>query len=136
MFDQITRESTPWAQNVQRGDAVQFRCPAGPAGDGDSPMIRPCRVLEADEWLGERHLALASGTSVPKSRNRGHEIPVTHPADIRAFPSFAPPNARSRMSEASRPQPIRPAVSPTAKAGQPNVLSAPPARPPFPGKTT
>jgi len=84
MFDQITHETAHWADTVQRGDVVLFRFPIRLPGDGDSPKIRPCLVLEADEWFGERRLTLAFGTSVPDSKNRGYEIPITHPDDIRA----------------------------------------------------
>ena len=84
MFDQTIQETAHWAVSVQPGDVVLFKFPVRQAGDGDSPKIRPCLVLEVHNHFGQTRLTLAFGTSVPESKNRGYEIPVTHPDDVRA----------------------------------------------------
>ena len=76
MFDQTEDETGHWADEIQRGNVVLFRFPIRRAGEGEGPKVRPCLVLEVEE--------LSGGTSVPESKNRGYEIPVTHVEDIRA----------------------------------------------------
>jgi len=63
---------------------VLFRFPIRFAGEGDERKVRPCLILEVEEWLGEKRLTLAYGSSAPTAANRGYEIPVTHAEDIRA----------------------------------------------------
>ena len=84
MFDQTEVETGHWADEIRRGDVVLFRFPIRHAGECESPKVRPCLVLEVEEWVGGKRLTLAYGASVPDSSNRGYEIPVSFPDDIRA----------------------------------------------------
>ncbi|MCB1347122.1 MAG: hypothetical protein KDK11_00175 [Maritimibacter sp.] len=84
MFDQDSRETAHWANEIKRGDVVLFRYPIRNPRAEETPKTRPCLVLEIDERFGTKRLTLAYGTSVPSSANRGYEIPVTLPDDMRA----------------------------------------------------
>ena len=69
MFDQTEVETGHWADEIRRGDVVLFRFPIRHAGECESPKVRPCLVLEVEEWVGGIRLTLAYGTSVPDSSN-------------------------------------------------------------------
>ena len=78
------RLCTLWADEIRRGYVVVFRVPIRRAGEGESPKLRPCVVLDVAAWVGGKGLTLAYGASLPDRQNRGSEIPVTYPDDIRA----------------------------------------------------
>ncbi|TVQ59785.1 MAG: hypothetical protein EA355_00135 [Rhodobacteraceae bacterium] len=84
MFDQPSPPpQDDWSAAVRPGDVILFAFPIACATPGEAPKTRPCLVLDVAEIRGRRHLTLAYGTSVDTSANRGEEIHVAAPDEMR-----------------------------------------------------